>query len=347
MRTLRTVQQSESNTPGLTSQQPQRQLQQQQRSISDSVPTAVASPHPSIIPIRSERCFNPGFKYAGPYFSDGQTYWFDEILDRSVWPCDLAEVDECKANFLPVLGHLAEVMNAQHLPAVHPVGSGCPTVFLLTSGDGRTLPHAMRSASRFHELGYSVLPVRGFGSESDDALNTNGVPRQARRGHLAWLLSFLPKLLQLTAGFGDSAKFIIAEDSALPIRTATPNAVQTLVRKHGCVWCGYRSSNYPPPKCTVHFEISESGKVKRLQTPRKPSAPYGLKMLCLNHKLIAMLYRAFTQLPAEHCAEDFFQALIGSGHLCVVQPIAGSDNHFSLVDGREQEVVSRNHPTYC
>ena len=71
-------------------------------------------------------------------------------------------------------------------------------------------------------------------------------------------------------------------------------------------------------------------------------APYGLKWLVLDKRLIRLLYRAFCQLSMSTCAEHYFKMLVASGHLKVIYPMAGSDEHFSLVDGMTQQASVPN-----
>ena len=198
------------------------------------------------------------FKYSGPYSActSRQFYW-DQILNISVW-APTPQLDARKAHVLPRLqnyGSLPDLPDSQkvHINLVH---HERPIVFLLTSGDTETIPQAMRAGSRFDRLGYSVVPVQGLGKSFD--LSSNGVRQNARRGHLAWLLCFFPKLLELTKDLNDDDKFFVAEDSCLPIVSATPGRVASELRASGncCLWMGYLSMESPPPMCTVRQEIT-------------------------------------------------------------------------------------------
>ena len=97
------------------------------------------------------------------------------------------------------------MLSAQERVHVQLVDTAHPTIFLLTSGDAGTLAQAMRCAARFDHLGYAVVPVKGLAEGMD--LSSYGVPAYARRGHLAWLLCFFPKLRALTADLNQDDKF--------------------------------------------------------------------------------------------------------------------------------------------
>ena len=105
----------------------------------DSVCTSL----PSIVPPAEM------FKYRGPDRCDSyqKPYYFDEILNKSVW--DPAELNADKAYFLPRLQHLGSVQpfmqNAYRINLVH---EARPTVFLLMSGDTATISQAVRGGSR-------------------------------------------------------------------------------------------------------------------------------------------------------------------------------------------------------
>ena len=98
------------------------------------------------------------FKYTEPYRCDSyqQPYYFDEILNKSVW--HPAELNAGKAHFLPRLQHLGSVQpfmqNAYRINLVH---EARPTVFLLTSGDTETIQQTVRAGSWLERLGYSVI----------------------------------------------------------------------------------------------------------------------------------------------------------------------------------------------
>ena len=73
-------------------------------------------------------------------------------------------------------------------------------------------------------------------------------------------------------------------------------------------------------------------------------APYGLKLMALDRRAISLLYRSFCQLPVDFCAEHYLKLLLvlskndGGFHFTVAQtPFAGSQQHFSLVDGKPQD----------
>ena len=95
----------------------------------------------------------------------------------------------------------------------------------------------------------------------------------------------------------------------------------------------------PPPMCTARQEITiAAGHVVDLATHKQVRAPYGLKWLVLDKHIIRLLYRAFCQLSMDTYAEHYFKMLVASGHLKVTSPpLAGSDSHYSLVDGGFQE----------
>ncbi len=116
----------------------------------------------------------------------------DEILNEEVE--EMAVTDPEKAVFLPALSHLGRGLT-EHRPQVHTVGEASPTVFLLTSGNMRTLPQALRAASRLDYLGFRIVAVQGVANK--DELHSQGVPKKAHAGHMAWLLAFLPKLISL------------------------------------------------------------------------------------------------------------------------------------------------------
>ena len=66
--------------------------------------------------------------------------------------------------------------------------------------------------------------------------------------------------------------------------------------------------------------------------------PYGLKWLLVDKASLWRLYRAFCQLDVTYCAEHYLKMLISSEDLKVSNPpLAGSDEHFSLVDGKYQK----------
>ena len=188
-----------------------------------------------------------------------------------------------------------------------------------------------------------MILVQGLARSFD--LSSNGVPVNARHDHLAWLLCFCPKLLALTTKLNEHEKFLVAEDSCCPTRSASPDRVFAAVKTSDnlCLWMGYCNEQYPPPQCTVSQEINADGQIVDLPSKKMICAPYGLKWVVLDKHLIRLLYRAFCQLSLSTCAEHYFKMLVASGHLKVIPPMAGSDEHFSLVDGRTQQVLSLIH----
>jgi hypothetical protein len=221
------------------------------------------------------------------------------------------------------------------------VGEASPTVFLLTSGNIRTLPQALRAAARLDYLGFRIVAVQGVANK--DELHSQGVPGKARAGHMAWLLAFLPKLLSLVQELAEESKFLVAEDSCWPTSSATPAAVLEESKKHEgkCVWLGYRNCTRDGvlPMCRVTQSISKAnGEITPLETIARVRAPFGLKWLILDKARVRLLYRAFCQLGVDTCAEHYFKMLVASEDLMAsTPPLAGSDEHYSLVDGKWQE----------
>ena len=272
----------------------------------------------------------------------------NEILNEEVE--EMAVTDPEKAVFLPALSHLGHLQTSshwwgkvgvEHRAKVHTVGEASPTVFLLTSGNMCTLPQALRAAARLDYLGFRIVAVQGVANK--DELHSQGVPKKARAGHMAWLLAFLPKLLSLVQDLAEFGKFLVAEDSCWPTSSATPAAILEECQKHEgkCVWLGYRTCtrNGILPMCRVTQSISKvNGKIMPLETIVKVRAPFGLKWLILDKARVRLLYRAFCQLGVDTCAEHYFKMLLASEDLVAsTPPLAGSDEHYSLVDGKWQE----------
>ena len=171
------------------------------------------------------------------------------------------------------------------------------------------------------------------------------MPKTARKGHLAWLICFLPKLLSLTQRANKSGQWLIAEDSAWPATSATPTNINKYVAEHGNCWLGYRNSmsNGKLRWCSLRHKLDNNGRITTSEKQRV-RAPYGLKLLALDHQAISLLYRAFCQLPVEYCAEHYFKLLLllskhdGGVQFTVADtPFAGVTQHFSLVQGKPQD----------
>ena len=199
----------------------------------------------------------------------------------------------------------------------------------------------------FRDLGFAVVPIRGFTQSDWPSIMKENVPKTARKGHLAWLMCFLPKLLSLTQRANKSGQWLIAEDSAWPTNFATPENINKYVAERGNCWLGYRSSmrDGKLPRCHLPQMLDSNGRITTCTSDEKQyvRAPYGLKLLALDHQAIRLLYRAFCQLPVQVCAEHYFKLLLllskhdGGVHFTVAdRPFAGSTEHFSLVDGKPQ-----------
>ena len=294
------------------------------------------------------------FRMDGPYRAepcpDGPTrvsvYFYDRILEKSVWEPYMPNDDPQKNDFLPRLQNFATLKHAEvPMELLEPLGHERPTVFLLTSGDPQCHRHAMQTAAMFGDLGFEVVPIAGFTQSDWPSIMEANVPETARKGHLAWLMCFLPKLLSLTQRANKSGQWLIAEDSAWPATFATPTNINKYVAEHGNCWLGYRSSmsNGKLPRCSLPHKLDNNGRITTTDEKQHVRAPYGLKLLALDHQAIRLLYRAFCQLPVQFCAEHYFKLLLllskhdGGVHFTVADtPFAGSTQHFSLVEGKPQ-----------
>ena len=145
------------------------------------------------------------------------------------------------------------------------------TVFLLTSGDPKCHRHATETATMFGDLGFEVVPIAGFTQSDWPSIMEANVPETARKGHLAWLMCFLPKLLSLTQRANKSGQWLIAEDSAWPATFATPTNINKYVAKHGNCWLGYRSSmsNGKLPRCSLPHKLDNNGRITTTRTSEK------------------------------------------------------------------------------
>ena len=293
------------------------------------------------------------FRMDGPYRAepcpDGPTwvsvYFYDRILEKSVWEPYMPNDDPQKNDFLPRLQNFATLHAEVPMELLEPLGHERPTVFLLTSGDPQCHRHAMQTAAMFGDLGFEVVPIAGFTQSDWPSIMEANVPETARKGHLAWLMCFLPKLLSLTQRANKSGQWLIAEDSAWPATFATPTNINKYVAEHGNCWLGYRSSmsNGKLPRCSLPHKLDNNGRITTTDEKQHVRAPYGLKLLALDDQAIRLLYRAFCQLPVQFCAEHYFKLLLllskhdGGVHFTVADtPFAGSTQHFSLVEGKPQ-----------
>ena len=293
----------------------------------------------------------------GPYYAepvpDGSTsvYFYDRIQEKSVWEKYMPKDDPQKNDFLPRLQNFASLHEEVPLELLQPLGHERPTVFLLTSGDPQCHRHITVCIARFRYLGFEVVPITGFTQSDWPSIMEANVPETARKGHIAWLICFLPKLLSLTQRANKSGHWLIAEDSAWPTSFATPTNINDYVAEHGNCWLGYRSSmsNGTLPRCSLPHRLDNNGRITTAlesDDKQRVRAPYGLKLLALDRQAISLLYRAFCQLPVTVCAEHYFKLLLllskhkhdGGVHFTVANPpFAGSAEHFSLVDGTPQQ----------
>ena len=159
----------------------------------------------------------------------------------------------------------------------------------------------------FGDLGFEVVPIAGFTQSDWPSIMEANVPETARKGHLAWLMCFLPKLLSLTQRANKSGQWLIAEDSAWPATFATPTNINKYVAEHGNCWLGYRSSmrNGKLPRCSLPHKLDNNGRIQPLAEKQHVRAPYGLKLLALDDQAIRLLYRAFANYQF-----DFAQSTI-------------------------------------
>ena len=293
------------------------------------------------------------FRMDGPYRPEPgrvldtrlSVYFYDHILEKFVWEPYMPNGDPQKNDFLPRLQNFATLRWEVPMELLEPLGHERPTVFLLTSGDPQCQRHATKTAAMFGDLGFEVVPIAGFTQSDWPSIMEANVPKSARKGHLAWLTCFLPKLLSLTQRANKSGQWLIAEDSAWPATFATPTNINKYVAEHGNCWLGYRNSmrNGKLPRCKLPHKLDNNGRITTTDEKQHVRAPYGLKLLALDDQAIRLLYRAFCQLPVQFCAEHYFKLLLllskheGSVHFTVADtPFAGSAQHFSLVDGKPQ-----------
>ena len=228
-------------------------------------------------------------------------YFYDQILEKSVLERDMPNDDPQKNDFLPRLQNFATLPAEVPMEPLQPLGHERPTVFLLTSGDPKCHHHATETAAMFGDLGFEVVRIAGFTQSDWPAIMEANVPETAKKGHLAWLMCFLPKLLSLTQRANKSWKWLIAEDSAWPATFATPTNINKYVAEHGNCWLGYRSAmtNGRLPRCSLSHMLDNNGRITA--TPGEKQwvrAPYGLKLMALDRQAISLLYRSFLQITS-------------------------------------------------
>jgi len=285
----------------------------------------------------------------GPYFQESGHYYYDTILNKTVG--SYPPVDDYKLELLRSFSHLRKVRSSPVLTPIQPLVPGTrPTVMLLTSGKPQTVENYCRTSMMFHRLGFDCIKVMGHRFDDKSTMPEGAKLPKGRRGLLAWMLCFLPKLAALTEKLDDNEYILIAEDSCWPTTDCTPELVSNLTRKFGNLWLGYRrphplpkTKKCPPPKTKqVDMKIDPDGHVKKTGF-RDAWIPYGLKLMVLSHEAIILLYRAFTQLSTDWCAEEFFNMLVANPpsdqvKVTVKRPaLAGSQAHYSLVDGQWQQ----------
>ena len=275
----------------------------------------------------------------GPIKIDGDECYYDLILEKFVPTSSIVPDHPYKLQLLEDLRPMGELKEVEHQWILKPVSAEKPTVVLCTSGNPKTSFTCMRTACMFTSLGFAVLPMAGFDPE---AWPPNKPKMAGRKGHLAWLLCFLPKLAKLTSGREDSDYFLIAEDSCWPTTDCTPENIRKTAREKGNLWLGYRNHS-KPERTNLKQIIDMYGNV--VNGAKKVRSVYGLKLLVLNPSAIRLLRRAFCKLhPNDYTAETYFKMLgcqydhgmcPGCSYLHVEwPPLACCCSHYSLVDGQ-------------
>ena len=161
-----------------------------------AVPTPSPPPPPPLCNFRMDGPYRP--EPGRVLDTRWSVYFYDRILEKSVWEPYMPNGDPQKNDFLPRLQNFATLHAEVPMELLEPLGHERPTVFLLTSGDPQCQRHATKTAAMFGDLGFEVVPIAGFTQSDWPSIMEANVPKSARKGHLAWLTCFLPKLLSLT-----------------------------------------------------------------------------------------------------------------------------------------------------
>ena len=205
-----------------------------------------------------------------------------------------------------------------------------PTLFLLTSGHHLAEKHCQLSAAAFTALGWHVVRVFGVDTEKTH------VPKGAGpTSWIGWACGALPMICGLMQAEGMTADsvFAVAEDSAWPTQTCTPQrlldaycqAIARDPRKRG-VWCG---SMTKIKKRSFTCTARADGQIEHSRAS-STLAPGGSKLFVGSRLLWHQMDNMFRNTPCYWYVDTHWQLMAASGFVEVsTVMLAGTLPHYS------------------
>ena len=205
-----------------------------------------------------------------------------------------------------------------------------PTLFLLTSGHHLSEIHCHFSATAFADLGWHVVRVLGVNKDKTHVPKGSGVT-----SWVGWACGALPKLCTLmqAEGMTDSSVFAVAEDSAWPTTSCTPQklldvyrqAIERDPKKRG-VWCGAsKQMKRRSFECIANGDGTVDGSASS-----STHAPNGSKLFVGNRLLWYQMYWLFRNTACNWTVDAHWQLMAASEFVKIRTPwLAGSLPHYS------------------